>query len=173
MISRILVAAFCMAALSAGPVFAQDLLPEKKADIQAMMELTGSLAMAQQMSDQVMLQIATAIRARNPRIPQRTLDIVREEVSGVVKDNLPSFAERAVGIYHRHFTHEDIKGLLAFYSSELGKKLLRTTPALMLESMRMGAEWGRSLQPEIERRLKKRFQEEGIELAAASITPDV
>ena len=167
MIHRVLIAVCCAAALCANPVFAQDLTPEKKADIQKLMEVTGAQALGQQMSDQIMLQIANSIRARNPRVPQRTLDIVREEVSAIIKDNLPAFTEMVMPAYHKHFTHDDIKALLQFYSTDLGQRLIRTTPGLMMDSMRAGGEWAKSLQPELERRLKRRLQQEGIELAAS------
>ncbi|MFA5059573.1 MAG: DUF2059 domain-containing protein [Candidatus Omnitrophota bacterium] len=48
--------------------------------------------------------------------------------------------ERLVPVYDKYFTEDELKGLIAFYQSPLGKKLLRTTPMIMQDGMAaMGA----------------------------------
>jgi len=51
--------------------------------------------------------------------------------------------ERMVPIYQRHFSAADIQGLLKFYRSPLGKKVITEMPATMAEGMQLGQEWGR------------------------------
>ena len=50
---------------------------------------------------------------------------------------------RMVPIYQRHFSAADIEGLLRFYRSPLGKKVITQMPATMAEGMQLGQEWGR------------------------------
>jgi len=50
--------------------------------------------------------------------------------------------EKLVPIYQRHFTEQDVRGLLKFYHSPLGKKLLLEQPSIMAEVMQMGRQWG-------------------------------
>lgn len=50
--------------------------------------------------------------------------------------------EKLVPIYQRHFTEQDVRGLLKFYRSPLGKKLLLEQPSIMDEVMQMGQQWG-------------------------------
>jgi len=69
-------------------------------------------------------------------------------------------------IYHRHFTHDEIKGLIAFYQTDLGSKTIRVMPALLQESMSAGQQWGQTLAPEIRRRVLERLKAEGVDLSA-------
>ena len=167
MIRALLLAATCFAIGHGGSALSEDLTPEKKADIRKILDMTGALAITQQMIDQIMFQTTRNIRARRPDVPQKVIDALREEVSGVVKDNLASIFELMLSIYHQHFTHEEIKGMIQFYSTDLGRKLIQAMPSIMQESMRAGAQWSKSLEPELERRLKNRLLKEGMDLASA------
>ena len=48
-----------------------------------------------------------------------------------------------VPIYQRHFTAEDVSGLLKFYRSPLGQKVITQMPLTMAEGMKVGQAWGR------------------------------
>ena len=50
-----------------------------------------------------------------------------------------------IPIYEKHFTHEELKQLIAFYESPIGKKLIKVQPQIMMESMAAGEEWGKKL----------------------------
>ncbi|WP_426688485.1 DUF2059 domain-containing protein [Rhodanobacter ginsengiterrae] len=50
---------------------------------------------------------------------------------------------RMVPIYQRHFTAEDVSGLLKFYRSPLGQKVITQMPVTMAEGMKVGQAWGR------------------------------
>jgi hypothetical protein len=62
-------------------------------------------------------------------------------------------AERLVPIYDQYLTHEDIKGLVAFYESPLGAKLLSVMPQMSQESMLAGQTWGREFAETVRQRL--------------------
>ncbi|HEY9130718.1 MAG TPA: DUF2059 domain-containing protein [Dyella sp.] len=49
---------------------------------------------------------------------------------------------RMVPIYQRHFTAEDVDGLLKFYRSPLGQKVINEMPSTMAEGMQIGQQWG-------------------------------
>ena len=48
-----------------------------------------------------------------------------------------------VPIYQRHFTAQDVTGLLKFYRSPLGQKVITQMPQTMAEGMKAGQVWGR------------------------------
>jgi Uncharacterized protein conserved in bacteria len=50
---------------------------------------------------------------------------------------------RMVPIYQRHFDAQDIDGLLKFYRSPLGQKMITQMPVTMAEGMKVGQQWGR------------------------------
>ncbi|MFC5525287.1 DUF2059 domain-containing protein [Rhodanobacter ginsengisoli] len=49
---------------------------------------------------------------------------------------------RMVPIYQRHFTARDVVGLLKFYKSPLGQKVIAEMPLTMAEGMKIGQQWG-------------------------------
>jgi hypothetical protein len=50
---------------------------------------------------------------------------------------------RMVPIYQSHFTADDVAGLLKFYRSPLGQKVITQMPQTMAEGMKIGQQWGR------------------------------
>jgi hypothetical protein len=50
---------------------------------------------------------------------------------------------RMVPIYQSHFTADDVTGLLKFYRSPLGQKVITQMPITMAEGMKIGQQWGR------------------------------
>lgn len=48
-----------------------------------------------------------------------------------------------VPVYQSHFSAEDVAGLLKFYRSPLGQKVIAQMPATMAEGMKIGQQWGR------------------------------
>ena len=50
---------------------------------------------------------------------------------------------RMVPIYQHHFSAADVAGLLKFYKSPLGQKVITQMPVTMAEGMKIGQEWGR------------------------------
>ena len=69
-----------------------------------------------------------------------------------------------VPIYHRNFTHDEIKGLLSFYGTPLGVKILSTMPTMMQEGMAAGQKWAQQLSPILEERIRVRLREKGINI---------
>jgi uncharacterized protein len=68
-------------------------------------------------------------------------------------------------MYDKYFTHDDIKGLLSFYQTELGKKTIKVLPQIVQSSLKAGQLWGQAIAPLIQERIIKRFKEEGIDLS--------
>ncbi len=50
-----------------------------------------------------------------------------------------------VPVYMKYYTNEDIKELLRFYNTPVGKKMVRITPDLNAETMEAGQKWGEAL----------------------------
>lgn len=50
---------------------------------------------------------------------------------------------RMVPVYLRHFTAQDVAGLLKFYKSALGRKVITQLPQTMAEGMKIGQQWDR------------------------------
>ncbi len=139
---------------------------EKDEDIRKLLEMTGTLDVGQQMTDTFMRQMVQTLTQARPDIPAGVYEVMREEVNSIIAENLDGFVEMIVPVYSRHFSEQEIKGLLAFYRTELGQKAIRVMPELVRESMVIGELWGRNLAPEIRRRVMERLEEQGYDLSA-------
>jgi hypothetical protein len=147
---------------------AGNIAPEKKADIEKLMKITGALKIGQQMSNTVVNNMTRAIKAARPDIPDRMYKILAEEVNNIIEEQMfakGGYMEMAVLIYDKYFTHNDIKGLLAFYRTELGKKTIKVLPQIVQNSIRAGQLWGQTLGPLIQERVTKRFKKEGFKMS--------
>lgn len=146
------------------PAKGEELSPEKRADIERLLDMTGAMALSTQMANAVTAQLFQVIKKARPDIPAKVLDALPAEVQATFEANMDSFKEAIIPIYHKHFSGSEIKEIIQFYSTDLGKKTVRLMPVLMQESMLAGQRWGQSLGPEIDRRIKARLKGEGAKI---------
>lgn len=142
--------------------------PERgtREDIERLLQLTGALAVGSQMSDTAAAQMSEAIKAARPDLPPKLLVILREEVNAVVRENLSAYMDSIVPVYAKYYTHAEIKALIRFYQSDVGRKTIRIMPALVRETTALGRQWGEALGPQIRRRVMQRFKAEGVDFSS-------
>jgi len=146
---------------------AEELTPAKRDDIKRLLQATGSMQIARTMSQAVVNQMAETIKKARPDIPPRMFDVMSEEINKTISEEMTAkggFVDLMVVLYNKYYTHDDIKGLLAFFQSPLGKKASSLAPVMSREGLVIGQRWGESLAPKIEQRVKTRFKEKGIEI---------
>jgi len=96
---------------------------------------------------QAMEQQIPAQRVANPRVPAEFWDRFLEQARarrGELEDGYAA-------LYDRHFSTEEIRQLLAFYDTPIGKRFLEVQPVLMREGIAMGQEWGSRIGAEVGR----------------------
>lgn len=142
----------------------ESLTPQKREQIEKLLSTTGALNIGRQMSAFMVAQLANVLRATHPNVPQKAIDVLPEEVNAVIAGNMAGFKEITIHIYDKYFSLDELRGLNAFYATELGRKLISTLPAITQESMAAGQKWGESLGPEIGRRINERLTKEKIQL---------
>lgn len=82
-----------------------------------------------------------ALRAASPRIPE----VFWTRFMAQAKTHRGELEEMIAPIYDRHFSTSDLRELLAFYRTPIGRKFLAAQPALLQESTIAGQEWGRRI----------------------------
>ena len=65
---------------------------------------------------------------------------LKDEMS--TDENIAEILNEMRIIYKKHFSQADIKALIKFYESPIGKKLVKEQPNVMTESMEVGQNWG-------------------------------
>ncbi|MCP5046996.1 MAG: DUF2059 domain-containing protein [bacterium] len=118
----------------------------KRADIKRMVELSG----AGKLGIQAMNQMVKVFKRSQPSVP----DTFWKEFMAEVDPN--ELVEMVIPSYDKHLTHEEVKQLIAFYQSPIGKKLVSVQPQIMQESMVAGQKWGRELGMKVMKKLKEK-----------------
>lgn len=142
-------AVLCLLAL---PVRAQEAAapPTKEQDIRRLLVLMGSADLGKQVLDQMLGEF----RSSAPEVPAEFWEGIRAEVDS------QGFVELAVPIYDKHFSQGEIRELIAFYETPIGRKLTSKLPAITQESMAAGMKWGEELATKVMTKLQAREQEE-------------
>jgi hypothetical protein len=70
----------------------------------------------------------------------------QENFSKEFDASIPSLHNKMAKIYMEVYTPEDIKGMIAFYESPIGKKMNEKAGELGQKTMQAGQEWGQELQ---------------------------
>lgn len=126
------------AAQSAPPVAPA---PQKVALIRQILDATHA-------ADQLLTAMEASVAAQrtgNPQIPAAFWDRFLTRA----RERRGEFIDSLVPLYSRSFEVAELRGLLQFYRSALGQRLLQIQPELMGQSMQLGQRWGARLGAEV------------------------
>lgn len=127
------------------------------AEIRHLLDVMGSTRTARQMLSTMM----ATMRQAQPQVPEDVwTELLAELDAGAI-------TELTVPIYKKHFTADDIRGLLAFYESAVGRRFIAAQPQIVEESMAVGQKWG----ADAAQRVFKRLQERGYLRKASGARP--
>ena len=118
------------------------------ADIIKMQQVNGSVGSINTMYPQIEAQL----KSTKSGVPQAKWAAVKKEVFDV---EVAGLIKQLIPIYKKHFTKEEVKAIIAFYESPIGKKLASQTPLISLESMQVSQTWAKGLYGKIQAFLDK------------------
>lgn len=125
---KILVTFFILAFIQTG-IAQQD--EEAKKDALKVIELSGAMTQLKLMEDQLIKMI--------PKEKQQNFKADFEA-------SLPAVYEKYAKMYVKMYTKEDLKAMLAFYESPVGKKMKANTEEIAIRSQAISQEWMTELQ---------------------------
>src|SRR5262245_56342339 len=107
--------------------------PAKEADIRSLLELVGAKDSVEDAASNATEQYREKVieTSANRDRAQAYVNSYREHFQKKFDANAVN--EELVGIYDKHFTEEEIKGLLEFYGSPLGQKVAAEPPKINRE----------------------------------------
>lgn len=105
----------------------------KEADIRSLMELVGARDMVQDGADNAIQQSREKLLATVPKNEKGQAFVNAFATSYQKKLDVDQMTDQLVGIYDKHFTDDEIKGLLQFYGSPLGQKVAAEMPRINRE----------------------------------------
>jgi len=126
----------------AKPVAAEKAAAEEKKtdpafakDIRRLLELTGAKDQGQQAMQLMLAQFKKTM----PQVPVEFWDKFMKKI------DMDELINMTVPIYAKYLTHEDVKGLIRFYGSPLGRRFVKAQPGIQRESMQAGMAWGQKV----------------------------
>ena len=115
-------------------------------DIYRLLELTGSA----KVGIQVMSQMLNSFKEAMPKVPNEFWDEIMNEVDE------RSLIDLIIPIYKKHYTPEDVKAIIAFYETPIGKKTIEVLPKITADSMIAGRAWGLQIGAKVQAKLKEK-----------------
>ncbi len=125
--------------------------PQKEKSIRRLMEITGSAKVGVQVGQ----QIIASLRQSQPSVPEEFWEGMSK------KFNADALVDLIVPIYAKYYTQEDVDGLIAFYQTPLGQKVVSTLPQISQESVQAGQVWGQHIAEQMIQDLQKRYDADG------------
>lgn len=86
-----------------------------------------------------------AVKIVKPQFLNSIPEENKERFSKEFDESIPSLHYKMSEIYMEIYTHQDIKGMIAFYESPVGKKMNENSAELLQKSMQAGQEWAKEL----------------------------
>ena len=108
--------------------------PMKEADIRSLLELVGARDMVQDGANNAIEQAREKLLSTVPNNDKGRAFVKTFATSYRKKFDADQVTDELVGIYDRHFTGDEIKGLLQFYGSPLGQKVAAEMPKIGRET---------------------------------------
>jgi hypothetical protein len=94
----------------------------------------------------------------------KDLNEVAEIVQRDYDPRLSDLIDQTARIYASHFTEAELKDLLTFYQSPLGRKMVVEEPKALDESMANAGDWGDKLSDEVVTKIRIEMKKRGHDL---------
>ena len=132
--------------------------PSKAADIQHLIELSGGGEMGASWVTEFTNKLKT-VMAQTSSTEARSQKIVDTFVQKLGQQFPSAWMKLLIPIYDRHLTHQEVKELIRFYESPLGRRVKEVMPKIMEEGNAAGLKQGMELIQEILRNMVDDFPE--------------
>jgi hypothetical protein len=126
----------------------------KENDIRLLLNDMGAGKLGAQMMDQMFGTMRTSMKQE---VPEKVWDELIAEFK--VEFSPEKLIELNVPIYDKHYTHDEIRQLISFYESPLGRKMISVIPSIAQESFDTGVAHARIVLQRFYDRLKSKGYE--------------
>jgi len=154
-------AAVAAAVLVAGPsAFAQAPSAAAMATARQLVTVTGATALFSPLVAGVVEQAKLLYLQQNPALGKDLNEIAAK----MRKDLQPRFKdveEEVAKLYADHFNEQELKEILTFYQSPVGKKVLQEQPKVVEGSMKYAQDWANKLSEEVTSKMRDELKKRG------------
>ena len=126
-------------------------------------DLKGAITLFKPVVSGVVETVKLRILQTNPNL-QRDLDAVAMDLKTQAEPRFNEIHEQLAKIYAQHFNEQELKDILVFYKSPLGKKLTAEEPKFTDQSMVFVQEWADKLAAEMVDKFRAEMKKKGHDL---------
>ena len=125
-----------------------------------LVNVTGATALFNPIIAGVVEQAKLLYLQQNPSLSKDLNEIAQQ----MRKDLQPRFGEltnEIARLYATHFTEQELKDILAFYTSPAGKKMLSEQPVVVSASLKFAQDWANKLSDEVVAKMRDELKKKG------------
>lgn len=122
---------------------------------------TGSLAVLTPLVAGVIEQAKNLFLQQNPGLG-KDLNEIAAKMRTDMGSRLNEVSDEVAKLYAVHFTEQELKDILAFYKSPVGRKLTSEQPVVIEEGMRFAQTWANNLSDEVIAKMREELKKRGL-----------
>lgn len=137
--------------------------PGAMAAAKELIAVTDSMALFRPLPAGVIEQAKLVFLQQNPGLAKDLNEIaikLREELA----PRLSEVGNELAKLYATNFSELDLKAIVAFYKSDVGKKLLARQPAVVNAGLKFAQDWANKLSDEVIKRMREELKKRGHNL---------
>lgn len=150
-------------ALASPAAFAQQPTAAALATGKEIVTVTSATALFNPLVAGVVEQAKNLFLQQNPGVA-RDLNEVAAKMRNDLAPRLEELNAEVARLYATYFTESELKEILAFYKSPVGKKVLAEQPKLVDESLKFAQTWANKLSDEVVAKMREEMKKKGHSL---------
>jgi hypothetical protein len=156
-------AAVALLCLGATPAFAQDPSGSAVATAKELIEIKGGGAMFEPVIPGIIEQAKNTFLPTNPGLAKELTEVANQ----LRTEFLPRRAqlmEEIAKLYAQRFSEAELKEIITFYKSPVGKKMATEEPAVLEQSFQLAQQWASRLSEEVLQQYRAEMKKRGHDL---------
>lgn len=158
-VARLVVIAIALA-VSSPAAYAQQPSATAVATAKDIINTTGANALFTPLIAGVVEQAKILLLQQNPNL-SKVLTEVADKMRADLAPRFDEIGNELANLYATSFTEQELKDLLAFYKSPLGKKLLIEQPKIADASLKFAQNWANALSDEVIAKMRAELKKRG------------
>lgn len=127
------------------------------------MDVSHASDRVDQLMTVLMKTMTTSLAATNPGKTKEVEQILNDTLLPELRNSLPYLLEQTAHTYADNFTLDELKQLLAFYKSDIGKKLVDRQPEMIRQQAVIGQRYAQVVLGRVRDKMLKALQAKGLQ----------
>jgi hypothetical protein len=161
-LSRYVAVGLALVSLAA-PAGAQTPSPAAIAAAKELLVLKGATSMFEPLLPSVVDRMRMVFLQQNPNLA-KDLSEVSADIKTELAVRVAELQEEAAKVYASKFTEQELKEIVAFYRTPVGKKVVNEDPKILDQTLAMADQWLKKLETEVLSKIRAQMKKRGHDL---------